>query len=299
MTARLIPAMEPGSLEWFQYMTASKIAACMGLSTYESKFSLWHRMAGLLAPEADNDVKRRGHYLEPAIRAWFADQHPEWAVLTTGTWVNDDRPWQAASPDARVHDLALGFPVADDVIAVAEFKSAHEDEDWGQPGTDDIPVGHRCQVMWQMDTLGVDVCYVALLNRHLTFVEYVVHYDEAEAKLLRKVAEEFMDSLARNERPDIDAHSQTYAAVRALHPQIDEADVELDAELARAYCQARAGLAHAAAEEQRTKALVADRLGNAKRARFMKSTIAQRQAKNGGVPYLVAGRSLPTFGDTE
>jgi len=47
MTATLIPELEPGSAGWYQFMTASKVAAAMGLSPYESPFSLWHRMAGL------------------------------------------------------------------------------------------------------------------------------------------------------------------------------------------------------------------------------------------------------------
>lgn len=330
MTARLVPAMEPGSAEWFQFMTASKIAACMGLSTYESKFALWHRMAGLIPAEADNDIKRRGHYLEPAIRAWFRDQHPELEVSATGTWVSDDRPWQAASPDALAHhrcgcDLHRpGFgddgrahccdpedcgPCCEHCptcltlhnvpLAVAEFKSAHEDEDWGQPGTDDIPVGYRCQVMWQMDTLGVDTCYVAVLNRHLTFVEYVVRYDETEAKLLRKVAEEFMDSLAREERPDIDAHSQTYLAVRQLNPDIEDRKVEVDGDLARDFCTARHTVTHAEAEVSRTTSAIAAAMGNAKHATFMGQTIARRQTKRGGVPYVVEARNLPTFGDDQ
>lgn len=97
------PRMEPGSPDWLATMSASKIAAVVGLSTYESRFSLWHRMSGLIDPEPDDDEKRRGHYLEPAIARWFADQHPEWVIEPTGTWGHQDRPWQTASPDRLVH----------------------------------------------------------------------------------------------------------------------------------------------------------------------------------------------------
>jgi putative phage-type endonuclease len=190
----------------------------VGLSTYESPFSLWHRMAGLIPPDDDNDQKRRGHYLEPAIRAWFADQHPNWHVFTTGTWVHDERPWQAASPDALVYTEASADDGATQELRVAEFKSAHEDDDWGEPGSDDIPVGYRCQVMWQMDVLGVEVCHVVALTRHLEFVEYVVHYDEAEAELLREAGSDFMTSLAKDEPPDIDAHGETYRRSASCTP---------------------------------------------------------------------------------
>lgn len=294
MKATEVPAIKPGSPQWMGYMTASKIAAAMGLSTYESPFSLWHRMAGQIAPDPDNDQTRRGHYLEPAIREWFIDQHPDWQVRTTGTWVSGERPWQAASPDG----LVIDFPNHTflDPMALLECKSAHEDDQWGEPGTDDIPVAYRCQVMWQMDTLGVDTCYLAVLTRHLNFAEYVVRWNAAEAQILRRAGAEFMDSIEANERPDIDSHHQTYAAIRSLHPLIDPIDVELDADTARAYCTTRAALKAAEDSERLAKSLVADALGNARRARFNGSTIAQRQAKGlDGVPYLVAGRSLPTF----
>jgi hypothetical protein len=109
LTAHLVPTKVPGSPDWMGYMTASKIAAVVGLSTYESPFSLWHRMAGNIANSADTDITRRGHYLEPAIRAWFADQHPELDVATTGTWVHNERAWQAGqTSDALVFDRRVG-----------------------------------------------------------------------------------------------------------------------------------------------------------------------------------------------
>lgn len=288
MTATLVPAMEPGSPDWYRYMTASKISAVMGLSAYESPFSLWHRMSGQIPPEPDSDILRRGHYLEPAIRAWFADQHPYHSVETTGTWVNTERPWQAASPDALVR-------YSGDIDALAEFKTAHEDEHWGQAGTDDIPIGYRCQVMWQMDTLGVDTCFVAALTRHLEFAEYVVHWNETEALILRDHGQLFMATLAAGERPDIDTHSQTYEAIRALHPKIIDGDVELDEATAREFCEAQAALKNAQQTEKRARSLVADELGDAKRAVFAGHTIARRQAKGDGAPYIVAGTNLPNL----
>ena len=50
-TGVLVPRLEPGSAAWLQRMSASKIAAVVGLSSYQSRFSLWHRMAGLVEQE--------------------------------------------------------------------------------------------------------------------------------------------------------------------------------------------------------------------------------------------------------
>lgn len=287
--------VQPGSPEWMKLMTASKIAAVVGLSPYESRFSLWHRMAGLLGDQADTDIMRRGHYLEPAIAAWFADQHPELDVAPCGTFAHATRAWQAASPDRFLVVRETGER------RLLECKSALDDLEWGEPGTDQIPPGYRAQVQWQLDTLGLLTCHVAVISAHLEFREYFVTYDPAYAAHLRVEAEAFLASLPGGtspQRPDVDAHNATYEAVRYLHPDIDQVDVDLDPELAREYCQTRHALASAELAEKRTKTRVADAIGSARRGLFAGQVIAQRQAKGEGTPYLVAGRNLPTF-DTE
>lgn len=259
------PRMEPGTDEWLRTMSASKIAAVVGLSTYESRFSLWHRMSGLLDQEPDDDQKRRGHYLEPAIAQWFADQHPDWVIEATGTWGHPDRPWQTASPDRLV------YRNVDDPqdVALLELKSAATTDEWGDPGTDEIPVGYRAQVLWQMDTVGVYVCHIAVLTAYLEFVEYVVHYDADEAAYLRDRARQFMDTLPGQpgeRRPSLDGSTATYQSVRELHPDIEPIDVEVDERLAISYRDALAQYKAAEAEKQRLTAEVLDAIGTGRRA---------------------------------
>lgn len=284
------PTLLPGSDEWLSKMTASKVAAMLGLSPYESRFSLWHRMARLIPQQPDSDILRRGHYLEPAIVAWFADQHPDWQIQTGGSWIHPDNPSFAASPDRMLR--------VDGELRSLEVKSAADTDEWGEPGTDQIPAGYRAQCVWEMDCTGTKVCHVAVLSAYLEFNEYVISYDPDEAAFIRTEAQAFLDSLPTGpspQRPDIDRHNATYDAVRQLHPLIDGTDVELDPELVALYCSSKHALKAAEEAETYAKSLLADELGLAKRGRYLGRTIAQRQAKGGGIPYLVAGRNLPTF----
>jgi putative phage-type endonuclease len=280
----------PGSPEWLPLMSASKIAAVLGLSQYESRFSLWHRMAGLAAPDPDNDIRRRGHYLEPALRAWFRDQHPDWDVQETGTWLHGERDWQAATPDGLV------FP-PDGPTAALECKTAAYFEDWGTPGTDEIPVGYRAQVIWQMDTLGLDTAYISVLNDRLQFLEYVVHYDADEASFMRKAAREFLDSLPggpAEQRPDIDQHSATYAVVKALPEGLIDEPVEIDPLLAERYRAAVAGFKAAEDEKRECTSRVLDAIGNRKHADCLTERIATRAVKKdtGATHSLTPARGL-------
>lgn len=287
--------IQPGSPEWMKLMTASKIAAVVGLSPYESRFSLWHRMAGQLGDQAETDLLRRGHYLEPAIATWFADQHPELDVVPAGTFAHHERPWQAASPDRLLHVRDTGER------RLLECKSAANADEWGEAGTDEIPPGYKAQVIWQLDTFGIKTCHVAVITSHLEFTEYVVTADPEYAAQLRAEALAFLDSLPTGsapQRPDIDAHNATYEAIKYLHPDIDDVDVELDHDLVREYCTARHALSDAERAEKRARSLMAEAIGTARRGKYLGQVIARRQAKSeGGVPYVVAGGNLPTFTD--
>ncbi len=288
--------MTPGSPEWLRLMTASKIAAVVGLSPWESRFSLWHRMAGLIPPDPDSDVKRRGHYLEPAIVAWWADQHPEiLGHFPGGTQVHPEDPRFAASPDRLV-----SFPGPDRSVdwRPLEVKTSSRDDQWGAEGTDRIPPHYFVQCQWQMECTGTRVCHVALLDAWLTFREYIVEYDAQEAAGLRVEAAAFMDSLpwgSKPQRPDLDAHGATYQAVRQLHPQVEGRDVQVPSDVAFEFLESRQALKAAERYAQFCTSRMAELMGTARRARYRDRTIATRQAKGDGTPYLVAGRSLPTF----
>lgn len=304
----VIDTLTPGSPEWLKRMSASKIAAVVGLSPFESPFSLWHRMAGTIPPDTGNDATRRGHYLEPGVTAWFRDQHPELIVDDVQeTWQHATREWQVASPDALLYpdDHAEPQPVA-----LLEVKTASDDSEWGQPGTDEIPPYYAAQVQWQMDTVGVDRAHVAVLLPRLRFAEYVVDYNPTDVAFLRGRAEEFLTSLALNRPPQGDGSDHTYEALRYLHPDITPAQfsktdgwsggvVELDLETARRFCDAHNAKKVAEKHADLWRNRMAELMGDAHRAIYAGQLIASRQSQAGGPPYVKAAPNLPTFTDDQ
>lgn len=286
---RSVENVKPGSVEWLGYMSASKIAAVMGHSEYDSYFSLWHRMNGSIQPEPEDDVKKRGHYLEPAIAAWFQDQHPDWEIRETGMWINPDCEWQAASPDRII--LTPEGPR----LLQCKSDASHE---YGEPGTDQIPVGYFDQVQWEMHVTGIHICHLAVISSYLVFEEYVIEYNPEYVAGLVAKAEPFMLSLLAGQKPSIDpmdGHTATYRAVRELHPEIDGSDYELTTEQATAFLAARAAKKEAEELEQAAKSVIADAMGAAKTASWNGAKLFNRQSKGGGTPYLVAAKNLPSI----
>lgn len=223
--------LTPGSPEWAKLVTASKVAAILGVSRWDSPRSMWHKMHGDLPAESEGTtVQKRGHYLEPAILAWWRDQHPEHAEYR-------DQPfyrlgdWAAATPDATA---LLGTEgEADWHRVIVDAKSVADDSEWGDPGTDAIPSDYLSQVFWQMHVSGVHRCYVPIITSRLRFAEYVVDYDAEIGTDLERRMRAFYDTLAADEPPPLDDTVATYDAIRKVHPEIDRGEsVEVANEVA-------------------------------------------------------------------
>jgi predicted phage-related endonuclease len=202
-------------------------------------------------------------------------------------WESDEHPLYAISPDqlATVSDTGE--------LVLTEAKTALDKDIWGEELSDEIPVYYRCQVMWGMGILGIRRAIVGVLTSFLEFREYEVIFDQSEFDLLLAEADRFMDSLRRNEKPDIDSHSATYEVIKQMHPQIDaNIDVDVPAEIAVPYTNAKAAVRAAEQDATLWTAKLADHMGDAKTARFNTRIIATRQARGPGLPYVQAARNL-------
>lgn len=291
MTAEFIGRFTTGSPEWHQAragaLGGSEVAAAIGLSPFESPFSLWHRKAGLIGPTEDNGEMYWGRRLEGPIRDEFERRHlAEYdPMIRVGTWRHAERTYQVANPDAL---LFAPSPDPQDVpLAILECKAARIRDAWGAAGTDEIPVYYRAQVLWYMDVFGVKTAHLAVLFAGSEYAEFTVEFDEMEAAILRERGRLFVQSLVDGIRPDIDSHVKTYDTIRKLAPGIEDYDVELDADIALPYLKAIQ--AHAAAEDAKRQATarVLDAVGAGRRARWLDEPIARRQRKGDAPPFLV------------
>lgn len=268
----LLGQYTPGTPEWEQAraglcITATEIAAVMNLSPWSNPFVLWHKKSGLpVPPFVPTPQVEWGNRLEPAVAEKFADEHPALEIRETGTWRHRDRDWQRATPDRFAGDQLL------------EVKTSPTGEGW----ENGVPLHYYCQIQWQLDTLGLDTCYVAVLISGHDYREYVVEYDEADAKLMRERAARFLDSVRAGLRPDIDDSSGTYDTLRRQADRFDEIDVEIPGPIASRYEVTHQQLKAVEAEHLHAKSLLLDALGNGRNAMHLGRRIAYRTAHEDG-----------------
>lgn len=278
-------APAPGSDAWFRLVTASKVAAILGLSKWDSPYSMWLKMHGDI-PDDDGsnaDAKARGHYLEDGVCRWWLDQHPDAAVEGTQVYAERDG-WAAATPDMVVTLTGSGERV------VMDAKTSARDDDWG----DEPPPYYLAQSVWQMWCADADAAYIAvLLGTGLTLREYRIDRDRDLEEHVVAQCSEFYGSLTLDWPPPLDATVATYDAVRALHKDIDpDLSVEIDHALAHEYVSADLA-AKAALDAQRdakTRLLAA--MGRARYATYDLAKVARRQPRGEAVSLVRVARHI-------
>lgn len=272
-------APEPGSREWLSKVTASKAAAILGASPYESPYSMWHLMKGLVAKPPQTIEQGRGHYLEPSVLAWWRDQHPEYTEVTDHPHLtHPDHPWAAATPD-----LAATGP--DTVLVEAKTAADANDWDkWGTPGTDEIPVHYLTQCYFALALSGAVRAYVPVLGPYLSFTEFVVEADAGIQSALLDQCEVFYHSLLGDTPPPLDDHTATLATLKRRHPDIDRGE-QADTDHGTALEWLSAHEAKKAAESRLRAAQIAvlDVMGAAQYLTTGGTRVGRRQASGKGV----------------
>lgn len=274
-TGVLLGTYTPGTPEWEQAragltITATEIAAVLGLSPWMSPFSLWHKKSGLKTPPFEmNPAVEWGNRLEDTVARKYADEH-DVQLDTTGTWRHVEREWQRATPDR----LAPG--------RLVEVKTSPFGDGWGPDGSDTFPIHYRCQALWQMDTLGYRRTDLAVLISGHDYREYVIEYDEADAKLMREAAEQFLDTVRTGQRPPIDGADATYQTIRVQPDGREDVDVEVPLELAVRYDLAQEQAKAASTELTAVRGELLDRIGTGYRAVCEDRRIAYRTVNPDG-----------------
>lgn len=284
--ADLVGFYEPGSAAWLaeraDALGGSEIAAVVGLSPWESKFSLWHRKAGLVGPVEETEQMAIGKVLEdPICDRLFAERHPEFEVVRCGLYRHRERLWQVAQPDRFAVHRETGE------VVLVEAKNLYDGDGWGEPGTDQVPVYYRAQVQWQLDTIGVQRVILPVLVAGCEYREYEIAYDPADAGVLREAGEQFIASVRACERPDIDSSSATYQVIRELHPDIDDVKVTVPFEVADGYRTACQAAKDATDAKQLATNVLADAMGRARRAIDpLGEQVAIRVSNGDGTPFV-------------
>ena len=272
-------------------VTGSEIAKIV-LGKWGGQFTLYHAKVNGIE-QIDKGILKRGRRLEPDVVDELAEHTPWLGLLPGGLYANAARPWQAATLDRIGYDLtaatyewSVAYAAAEgrDVPAWAtvedapagldtwpvQLKTSATREGYGDDGTADLPVSYRAQALWEMDVWGADrVAVPVLFLPDWRLRVYWLERDRAaqrDINLMVREAEKFLRRVAERDEPEPGDQPEVTDTLRALHPDLDDAEVIIPRSLARRYVRAGRAKRKAEARLRGAQNEIRARMGRAQRA---------------------------------
>lgn len=194
-------------------LTASDIAAAVGLDPFKSPLQLYAEKTGLIMPAADNAMMRRGRWLESAVLAALADECPHWQIAKANVYLRDPELRLGATPDATAIDPAA--PGLINVQCKVVSRPAYE-RHWAEGP----PTGYVLQTLTETMLVGARTGLLAALVVDTYSAELYLHpvarHEGAEARV-KAVATEFWGNVASGRRPAAD-YARDAEVIAALNP---------------------------------------------------------------------------------
>lgn len=178
---------------------ASEVAAVVGLSPWETPFSLWLRKTGQVPPLEENVAMKMGHLLEPVITQLWEEETGGRAVKASARdiiYYDPEHPWRKCTPDRIAYET---LPDGKRKKRLLELKSSSRDFD-----ADDLPVYYLAQCQYQMLVTGIHDCELCWLTNGRYFGHAPVPYDPEFAEWLASEVDKFYtDCVKGGKEPDL------------------------------------------------------------------------------------------------
>lgn len=190
---------------------ASEIAAVAGIHPYKNALDVYLSKTQQ-APITDDDERLAGfsewgHRLEPMIAQKYADVHGVSLIFGERT-VHPTESWMSATPDRLViANWGDKFAEPDRVDRLLELKNrnAHVAAQFGETGSDIVPMDIAAQAHWQMEVTGIVVCDIAVLIGGNYWDWFRIHRDEEIIATLKEKGYDFWHNYVLKRRePAID-----------------------------------------------------------------------------------------------
>lgn len=210
-----------------KYLGGSDIGAILGLSPFRTPLQVWQEKTGKETAQHDSLPLRFGSFAEEFVASeysrstGFALRHDE------SLFIHPKYPFMCAHLDRLVFGMGLDHPPT----KILECKTANPfaRSDWGQVGTDEVPLSYLAQCAWYQAVTGIADTDLAVLFGNSEFRIYEIQRDLALEELVIAQAIHFWNAYVLADiPPPPQSEADLQALYRSSNPQKSiEASVEI------------------------------------------------------------------------
>ena len=236
-----------------RYLGASDVPAVLGVSPFKTAADVYYAKTSEF--EASNekvpDAIRSGNLLEVSVLDFAQEQLGK--LKRNQFRVHPELKWASATMDGVLVSKNEGV----------EAKTTSKTDDWGDEGTDQIPLTYLAQTQWQMYVTGFERVWVPVLMPDfvLKFKMYVVERDQEIIESIVDTCTEFWETNVLGKQ----CPEGCLPAQRTLKrlKRVPSKVVEVDGSLVREYESARKAALKAKGVEQEARVRLIQSLGDA------------------------------------
>ena len=173
------------SLDRSKYLGGSDIGAILGLSRFRSPLEVWMEKTGKEVKKLDSLPLRFGSFAESFVASEYSRSTGFDLIHDESIYVHPEYSFMSAHIDRFVlEDSSSSSPTR-----ILECKTANPFSagDWGEVGTDQVPLSYLCQCIWYMAITNLNRVDLAVLLGNSDFRIYEINRDlELESTILQK-----------------------------------------------------------------------------------------------------------------
>jgi putative phage-type endonuclease len=163
----------------------SDIGAILGLSKFRSALAVWMEKTGKEVKALDSLPLRFGSFAEEFVASEYTRHTGVDLIHEESIYLHSQHSFMSAHIDRFVH----GDGLSNAATRLLECKTANPFArgEWGEPGTDQVPMSYLCQCIWYMAITGIEQCDLAVLFGNSDFRIYEITRDlELEALIIER-----------------------------------------------------------------------------------------------------------------
>jgi len=195
------------------YLGGSDIGAILGLSKYRTALEVWLEKTGRATNIVDNLPVRFGSFAEAFVAREYAAQTSSTLVHSESGVIHPQYPFMVGHIDRFVFEPGNGRNTErvdlfdEDGSCTASYllecktASPFNQSDWGELGTDEVPMSYLVQCLWYLAITNLERCDVAVLFGNSDFRIYEVYRDKELEDLIISKAVDFWNAYVKADTP--------------------------------------------------------------------------------------------------
>jgi putative phage-type endonuclease len=205
------------SLDRSKYIGGSDIGAILGLSKFRTPLEVWMEKTGKAIKQLDSLPLRFGSFAEEFVASEYARSTGVELLHDESIYIHPTHSFMSAHIDRFV----LGNETNQQPTRILECKTANPFArgEWGEPGTDQVPMSYLCQCIWYMAITGIEQCDLAVLFGNSDFRIYEIERDlELEALVIEKAEHFWNEHVLKDIAPPAQTESDYQSLFKGSDP---------------------------------------------------------------------------------